>query len=68
LKQGVNVAMVFDMIPESYEGFKVINADKDDLRFLDEKGGVICGLKYKKMTARNANNKLGIESGFVIET
>jgi hypothetical protein len=68
LKRGVNVAMVFDKIPNTFEGFEVINADNDDLRFLDKKGGVICGLKYKKMTGRNANNKLGIESGFVIET
>jgi hypothetical protein len=67
LKRGINVAMVFDKLPSTYEGFEVINADLDDLRFLDKKG-VICGLKYKKMTGRNANNKLGVESGFVIET
>jgi hypothetical protein len=68
LNRGVNVAMVFDKIPNTFEGFEVINADNDDLRFLDKKGGVICGLKYKKMTGKNANNKLGVESGFVIET
>ena len=28
--------------------FEVINADLDDLRFLDKKG-VICGLKFKKV-------------------
>jgi hypothetical protein len=67
LNRGFNVAMVFTKVPDYFEGYKVIDADKDDLRFLDEKN-VICGLKYKKMTGRNANNKLGVESGFVIET
>lgn len=68
LKRGVNVAMVFDKLPETYGGFKVINADETDLRFLDEKGGVICGLKYKKMTGKGANNALAFESGFAIRT
>ena len=67
LKRGVNVAMVFDKLPESYEGYEVINADLDDLRFLDKRG-VICGLKYKKMTGKGADNKLAFESGFAIRT
>ena len=67
LKRGVNVAMVFDKLPETYGGFKVINADETDLRFKDEKG-VICGLKYKKMTGKGANNALAFESGFAIRT
>lgn len=67
LKRGFNVAMVFDKLPDTFEGFKVINADEDDLRFLDEKN-VICGLKYKKMTGKGANNKLAFESGFAIKT
>lgn len=42
-----NVAVVFkDKLPEKYKGFKVINGDESDERFLDEKG-VIVGLKYK---------------------
>jgi hypothetical protein len=68
LSRGVNVAIVFDKLPETYGGFKVINADETDLRFLDEKGGVICGLKYKKMTGKGANNALAFESGFAIRT
>ena len=68
LGKGVNVAMVFDEIPTSFEGFEVINADKDDLRFLDKKGGVICGLKYKKMTGKGADNSLAFKSGFAIRT
>lgn len=67
LKRGFNVAMVFDKLPTEFEGYKVINADEDDLRFLDEKN-VVCGLKYKKMTGKGANNKLAFESGFAIKT
>jgi hypothetical protein len=67
LNKGINVAMVFDKLPSIYEGFEVINADLDDLRFLDKKG-VICGLKYKKMTGKGANNLLAFESGFAIRT
>lgn len=42
-----NVSVVFKpQLPTEYEGFKVINGDETDERFLDEKG-VIIGLKYK---------------------
>jgi hypothetical protein len=44
--QGMNVAMVFDKLPDEYMGRKVFNADDTDLRFLDPKG-VIAGLKAK---------------------
>jgi hypothetical protein len=69
LNRGINVAMVFDKLPETYEGFEVINADLDDLRFLDKRG-VICGLKYKKMTGKGGaeKNKLAFESGFIVRT
>lgn len=67
LQRGFNVAMVFNHVPETYAGFKVIDGDKDDLRFLDAKN-VIVGLKYKKMTSKGANNQLALESGFVIDT
>jgi len=66
LNKGFNVAMVFDKLPLEYKGFEVINADLDDLRFLD-KQNVICGLKYKKMTGKGANNKLAFESGFALK-
>lgn len=68
LSRGVNVAIVFDKLPETYMGYKVINADETDLRFLDERGGVVCGLKYKKMTGKGANNALAFENGFAIRT
>lgn len=60
--------MVFEKLPSVYKGYEVINADVDDLRFLDKKGGVICGLKYKKLTGRGADNSLAFKSGFVIST
>jgi len=69
LKRGFNVAMVFTKLPTSYKGYEVINADNDDLRFLDKKN-VICGLKYKQMTGKGGREKnlLALSSGFVIDT
>jgi hypothetical protein len=46
LGTGVNVAMVFNNVPETHRGFKVINGDETDLRFLDSPG-VIVGLTAK---------------------
>ena len=67
LSRGFNVAMVFDKTPKKFEGYKVINGDKDDLRFKDPKN-VIVGLKYKKMTGKGADNSLAFTSGFAIKT
>lgn len=52
LKNNTNVSVVFnlnkkDTLPETYRGYKVIDGDNHDLRFLDEKG-VVVGLKFKK--------------------
>lgn len=59
LSMGGNVAMVFDNVPETYKGKKVINGDESDLRFLDEKN-VIVGLKAKGDGKKDT-------SGFVIK-
>lgn len=67
LDRGFNVAAVFDELPETWNGYKVINGDETDLRFLDGKN-VVVGLKYKKMTGRNADNSLAFKSGFAIKT
>jgi len=65
LAEGGNVAMVFKKdIPTSYRGYKVINGDENDLRFLDE-ANVIVGLKYKKVNAEADLEAL--ISGFVID-
>lgn len=60
IEQGMNVAAVFDSLPETYMGRPVINADDTDLRFLDPQG-VIAGLKAKGRAKRDT-------SGFVRRT
>ena len=62
LSDGFNSAFVFEgELPKYYKGFKVINGDESDLRFLDEKG-VIVGLTYK-----NSNDKDIKNNAFVIK-
>ena len=56
---GRNVAVVFDVVPTSWEGFDVINGDSDDLRPLDPVG-VIVGLEPKGPLAKRDR------SGFVV--
>jgi hypothetical protein len=73
LSKGFNVAIVFKLskggkLPTTYKGYKVINGDETDLRFLDDKN-VIVGLKYKNNTGKGGaeKNKLAVDSGFVID-
>jgi hypothetical protein len=66
LAKGVNIAMVFDKTPNNFEGYKVIDGDISDTRFLDDKQ-VIVGLKYKKNTGKNADNKKAFETGFALK-
>lgn len=66
LRQGVNVAMVFNELPKQYKGFEVIDGDINDLRQLDPYG-VIVGLKYKKLTGKGVDNKAAFNSGFAIQ-
>ena len=61
LNRGYNVAYVFGVrkeqdLPKTYLGFKVINGDESDLRFLDEEN-VIVGLKYKMLTGKGTAGK-----------
>jgi hypothetical protein len=58
LNRGENVAVVFDQLPEQWQGFKVIDGDIHDLRFLDPRG-VVVGLKAKGRAKKDA-------SGFVV--
>jgi hypothetical protein len=53
-----NVTVVFDELPKTWMGRKVINGDEMDLRILDPKG-VIVGLKMKGDAKKD-------QSGFVI--
>jgi len=57
---GMNVAVVFDEMPKRYMGKRVVDADNDDLRFLDPKG-VVLGLKAKGRGKKDT-------SGFVVRT
>ena len=57
---GTNAAVVFrDKLPKTFKGLRVIDGDKDDLRFLDPQG-VIVGLKAKGKAKQD-------KSGFVID-
>lgn len=69
LENGINVAVVFDTmrgkpLPETWHGYKVIDGDVHDLRFLDEiqadGRGVIVGLRAKGTAIYNTN-------GFVVK-
>lgn len=53
-----NVAVVFNDVPNTYKGFKVIDGDKHDLRFLDV-SNVIVGLTAKGKAKKDL-------SGFVV--
>ena len=57
LKNKMNVAVVFDKIPERFWRRKVVDGDETDLRFLDGKGKII-GLRAKGSAKKDA-------SGFV---
>lgn len=60
LNLGFNVAVVFDQLPDTYKGFKVIDGDLSDVRFLDKKG-VIVGLKAKGEAKKDT-------TGFTVKT
>lgn len=49
LEAGTNVAAVlaYDVLPETWNGYRVIDGDKHDYRFLDPQGPVIVALKAK---------------------
>lgn len=55
LKRGINVAMVFKIVPSQYMGFDVIDGDIMDMRYHDKKG-VIVGLKFKKVRTKLTKN------------
>jgi hypothetical protein len=61
IKNGMNIAVVFrdKNLPKKFLGLKVIDGDKDDLRFLDPENSIV-GL-YAKGDARKDT------SGFVID-
>jgi hypothetical protein len=65
LGAGINVAVVFDTkrgqpLPKFWEGYKVIDGDVSDLRFLDPKGKVV-GLRAKGRAKKDC-------TGFVVKS
>jgi len=64
LELGGNVAVVFDSknLPETWKGYKVINGDESDLRFLDEPNSV-CGLYVKGHKAKRES----AENSFIVK-
>jgi hypothetical protein len=60
-KAGMNIAVVFrdENFPRKFLNWKVIDGDKDDLRFLDPKNSIV-GLKAKGKAKKD-------KSGFVID-
>lgn len=64
LEHGKNVTVVFaDKLPETWNGYRVIDGDESDLRFEDDKG-VVVGLKLK--AASKQEREQAIESGFAV--
>jgi len=63
LARGINVAIVFDVLPSTWNGYTVIDGDEHDLRFLDPTNphkGYVVGLTQK-------GNKIKREArGFVV--
>lgn len=61
LARGHNVAVVFGSgLPGTWRGYRVIDGDQHDLRFLDPRCGVVVGLSPKGLKAKRDT------SGFVI--
>lgn len=61
LKKGGNISAVFrGALPKKFKGFKVIDADKTDLRFKDPRN-VVCGLVAKGKAKKD-------QSGFVLDS
>ena len=63
LARGINVAVVFSTgrkqpLPNSWNGYRVIDGDADDLRFADDRG-VVIGLRAKAYARKDA-------TGFVV--
>lgn len=69
IKNGLNVAMVFDKrqgLPKKYNGLNVIDGDKTDLRTAKNDGkNVIVGLRAK-MSFKNIDKELKKKKSFVV--
>ena len=64
------MAVIFDIkagqpLPETFNGYKVIDGDKYDYRPMDEKN-VIVGLRWKNIRDKKANEEIK-NSPFVVQ-
>ena len=74
LKEGGKVAVVFDchsgkeqILPKFYKGYKVIDGNNNDMRYLNE-GGTIIGLHYHRVANNYKNGKYEeIETPFIVK-
>jgi hypothetical protein len=71
LENNVRVAVIFDIkagqpLPDTFNGFTVIDGDKYDYRPLDEKN-VIVGLRWKNIANKQANTEIR-NSAFVVKS
>ena len=63
---GCNVAVIFgDGLPETWNGYAVIDGDLHDLRHLDPRGGVVVGLAPKGNKAKKSDSPF-IVRGYAI--
>ncbi len=67
LAHGVNVAMVFDTprgcsLPRSWNGYKLIDGDIHDLRFLDGYQGSVIGLRAKGKARKDSSSNFVLAS------
>ena len=72
LAAGASVAVVFSTskgqaLPETWQGFPVVDGDLTDLRFLDPTGGVVVGLRFKAAAGRAAALQEALAGGFVVQ-
>lgn len=70
LKQGLNVAVVFDtkknaVLPAMYKGYEVVNGDLTDYRPNDG-SGVVVGLRWKRIANKIAEKQI-LNSDFVVK-
>lgn len=70
LENNVRVAVIFDIkagqpLPETFNGFTVVDGDKYDYRPLDEKN-IIVGLRWKNIANKQANTEIR-NSAFVVK-
>jgi hypothetical protein len=70
LNLGFNIAMVFNVkketeLPQTFNGYNVVNGDLSDYRINDAKG-IIVGLKWKRIANRDVEKQI-LNSVFVVQ-